>query len=509
MRRRHLLQSSLSLPALLIETRRGIAADAPPKPAGAGPFDAATVRKLASDLASKPFQAPDTKLPDTLSKLDYDQYRMIRFDPAKSLWHGQKLPFEAQFFHRGFLYANRVDIFEVAGGQSTPIPYNPDYFDFGALPRPTAQDIGFAGFRLHAPINRSDYYDEVCVFLGASYFRAVGKGQGYGLSARGLSIKTGDPAGEEFPFFKTFWIERPAVGAASVVIHALLDSQSAAAAFRFSVRPGNDTIFDVEMALYPRTDLTAAGLATMTSMFYFDPSSHAGVDDWRPAVHDSDGLQMLTSHSENLWRPLANPATLQVSAFTDPSPRGFGLMQRQREFRAYDDLETRYDTRPSLWVEPIGDPGEGAIELIEIPTRQEINDNIVAFWRPKQVLKAKVEYVFTYRLHWCANAPIPNEIARVVETRAGAGSEPGSRVFVLEVAGPTLKNVAPDAKLRIEVSADHGKITNAAALADPLLGSWRMSFELSPENAKVVELRAQLMDEQVPMSEVWIYRWTG
>ena len=298
--------------------------------AQASPFDRSLVRQMARELASKAFKAPDNKLPDNLKELDYDHYRSIRFSPERALWSGEKLPFEAQFFHRGFLYANRVDIFEVAGGQSTPIPYNPDYFDFGALPRPTTQDIGFAGFRLHAPINRSDYYDEVCVFLGASYFRAVGKGQGYGLSARGLSIKTGDPAGEEFPFFKTFWIERPAVGAASVVIHALLDSQSATAAFRFSVRPGNDTIFDVEMALYPRTDLTAAGLATMTSMFYFDPSSHAGVDDWRPAVHDSDGLQMLTSHSENLWRPLANPATLQVSAFTDPSPRGFGLMQPTR-----------------------------------------------------------------------------------------------------------------------------------------------------------------------------------
>jgi len=510
MRRRDLLRGSLSLSALLLSPIPGISADVPAaKLPAAGPFDASSLRRFAAELATRPYQPPESRLPDPLSKLTYDQYRTIRFDPAKSLWRGQKLPFEAQFFHRGFLYANRVDIFEVSGGQATPIAYNPDYFDFGALPRPGAEDIGFAGFRLHAPINRGDYYDEVCVFLGASYFRAVGKGQTYGLSARGLSIKTGDPSGEEFPVFKAYWLERPTPAATSLVIHALLDSPSATAAFRFTVRPGDDTVFDVEMTLYPRTDLGSAGFATMTSMFYYDANSRAGIDDYRPAVHDSDGLQMLTAHSENLWRPLTNPATLQVSAFVDPSPRGFGLMQRKRDFQSYDDLEARYEARPSLWVEPIGDPGEGAVELIEIPTKLEIHDNVVAFWRPKQVLRAKQEYTFTYRLHWCAMAPIPNEIARVVDTRAGVGAQPGSRLFVLEAAGPALRNVAPDAKLRIEVSADHGKVINVVALANRRLGSWRMSFELLPENAKVVELRAQLMGEQGALSEIWLYRWTG
>ncbi len=508
MLRRQLLQGSMSFSALLLTTTLA-PADSPTKSPGAVPFDRATIRRLAADLAAKPFQPPDTKLPDALSKLTYDQYRTIRFDASKSLWRGQKLPFEAQFFHRGFLYSNRVDIFEVANGQAIPFPYAPDLFDFGTNARPPAEDIGFAGFRLHAPINRGEFYDEFCVFLGASYFRAVGKGQTYGLSARGLSIKTGDPAGEEFPFFKTFWIERPAQGAASVVIHALLDSESAAAAFRFTVRPGEDTVFDVEMTLYPRTDITAAGFATMTSMFYFDANSHAGVDDYRPGVHDSDGLQMLTSRNEDLWRPLANPTTLQISAFADPSPRGFGLMQRKRDFRAYDDLEAHYEQRPSLWVEPIGDAGEGAIELIEIPTKQEIHDNIVAFWRPRQVLKARMEHIFTYRLHWCVQAPIPNEIARVADTRTGTGTDAASRLFILEAAGPALGKIPANAGLRVEVSADHGKIANAVAMANPKLGTWRMSFELLPEGAKLVELRARLMGDQGPLSETWTYRWTA
>ena len=508
MERRRLLLATLAVPSLMVPAMQSESADAPAKP-GSGAFDPSMIRRMAGELSSKPYQAPETRLPDAIAKLDYDQYRNIRFDPSKSLWRGQKLPFEVQFFHRGFLYMNRVDIFEVVGGQALPIPYSPDMFDFGAQPRPPIGDIGFAGFRLHAPINRGDYYDEVCVFLGASYFRAVGKGQGYGLSARGLSLKTGDPAGEEFPFFKAFWIERPGGGATSVVIHALLDSPSAAAAFRFTVRPGEDTVFDVEMTLYPRADLTAAGFATMTSMFYFNANSHSGIDDFRPAVHDSDGLQIFTARNEQIWRPLANPTTLQVSAFAESSPRGFGLMQRKRDFRSYDDLEARYEQRPSLWVEPIGDPGEGAIELLEIPTKQEIHDNIVAFWHPKQALKAKGEYIFTYRLHWCVNPPIPNDIARVVDTRVGAGGDPANRLFVLELAGPALKNLAPDAKPRFDVTSDHGRVSNVVLQANPLLGTWRASFELAPEGGKLIELRARMIGAQGPLSETWLYRWTG
>ena len=175
------------------------------------PFDRSIVRQMARELAGKPYKAPSDKLPDNLSNIDYDRYRAIRFLPERALWRGEKLPFEAQFFHRGFFYKNRVDIFEVKNGQASKIVYQPDLFSFGDLAPPgPAADLGFAGFRLHAPINKPDYYDEVCVFLGASYFRAVAKGQLYGLSARGLAINTGEAKGEEFPFFKAFWIEKPA-----------------------------------------------------------------------------------------------------------------------------------------------------------------------------------------------------------------------------------------------------------------------------------------------------------
>jgi periplasmic glucans biosynthesis protein len=317
-------------------------------------FDAGVLRRMAQELAQKSFQAPDSKLPEPLAHLTYDQYRDFRFDPQRALWRDQGLLFTLQLFHRGFLYTNRVDLYEVVDGVAQPIHYSPDLFTFGANPRPPDGDLGFAGFRIHTPLNRPDYFDEVAAFLGASYFRAVGKGQGYGLSARGLAIGTAQPSGEEFPIFKTFWIERPHPGVDSIVVNALLDSQSAAGAFRFSIRPGETTIFDVEATLYPRTDIAEAGIAPLTSMFYFDGNNRFEIDDYRPAVHDSDGLLIWTGHGEQFWRPLNDPHDLQLSTFSDVNPRGFGLMQRKRSFAAYDDLEAHYELRPSLWIEPIG-----------------------------------------------------------------------------------------------------------------------------------------------------------
>jgi glucans biosynthesis protein len=475
-------------------------------PAGT-PFDAATVRARARELAAQPYQAPPGKLPEPFSKLGYDQYRAIRFDPSHALWNGKGLPFQVQFFHRGFLYTNRVDLFEVAGGRAVPIRYSRDLFDLGGLPAPT-EDIGFAGFRLHAPINRADYFDEFCAFLGASYFRAIAKSQSYGLSARGLAVKTADAGGEEFPVFKSFWIERPQAQTSSIVVHALLDGPSVAAAFRFTIRPGETTVMDVESTLYPRVDIAQAGIAPLTSMFYFSANDRLKIDDYRPAVHDSDGLLVWNGRGEQLWRPLANPAELQVSGFADVNPRGFGLMQRRRDFHNYEDLEARYERRPSLWVEPIGDYGEGSVNLVEIPTNREIHDNVVAFWRPAQPLRAKGEHTFNYRLHWCAQNPMGSDVGKVVGTRVGSGSKEKTRLFVIDVAGEKLKAVPPDAKLQPEIWADQGKVANAVAQPNPEVGGWRMSFELEPGGARSVEMRARLMNGDALLSEAWMYRWT-
>ena len=467
------------------------------------PFDAHVVRRMAQELAQKAYKKPDTSLPSGFTDLSYDAYRGVRFRPDRSLWRGEKLPFEVQFFHRGFIFKDRVDIFEVSGGRARPIVFSPSLFDYSGLKAPADDsNMGFAGFRLHAPMNRPDYYDEVGAFLGASYFRAVSKDLVYGLSARGLSIRTADPRGEEFPAFKTFWIEKPAQHTGSIVVHALLDSPSAAAAYRFTIRPGETTIYDTEMALYPRNDIAEAGIGSATSMYFFGANDRAGVDDFRPAVHDSDGLAVRNGRGEELWRPLTNPRDLQVSYFGDVNPRGFGLSQRERDFFAYEDLESHFEKRPSLWVEPIGDWGEGAVNLVEIPTKEEIHDNIVAFWRPKDPLKAKGEYIYTYRLHWGVGHPNPQNLAQFVQTRTGAGPD-GTRRFVLELVGGTLGN-DPTAT----VSSDKGEIKNLVLQPNPQTGGMRVSFELDPKKESVVELRGQVMQQDKPVSEVWLYRWT-
>ena len=533
MKRRTLLRAGTISPLLALSSPfLGVAGAAPapeaPVAPTSGPFDAGTVRRLAQAMARQSFQAPDTTLPAALEHLTYDQYRGIRFRAENALWRGLNLPFQAQFFSRGFLYRERVDIYEVTVGQAAPVPYADDLFDHAepaTRPAPGAPPLGFAGFRIHAPINRSDYFDEVCVFLGASYFRAVAKGQVYGLSARGLAIGTGDPQGEEFARFSTFWLERPQPGVNSLVIHALLDSRSTTGAYRFTVRPGEETVFDVESVLYPRVDIATSGIAALTGMYLFDANDRRAIDDWRPAAHDSEGLSMLTGRGEQIWRPLCNPRDLQVSDFVDTNPHGFGLMQRKRGFGDYLDPEVFYNKRPSLWIEPIGDWGQGAVALVEIPTTNEVNDNIVSFWRPKEALRARGEHVFTYRMHWGwadvpqnGAAPVAGAgaataagaaLGRVSDTRAGSGVAAGSRVFVIDLAGEAMKALQSRPAIHADVGASAGRIENVVVTPVPELSGWRISFDLVPAGAKLVEMHCFLADDTGRLSENWIYRWTA
>lgn len=492
--------------ALAADTR---STQAPSRAANDGtPFDGSTVRQLARQLAQAAYKAPADSLPNELKDLSYDAYRALRFRPESALWRDQELPFQLQFFHRGFIFRDRVDVHEVSQGKARPVHYSPELFTFGKTPPPKPDAaLGFAGFRLHAQLNRPDYYDEVAVFLGASYFRAVAKGQVFGLSARGLSIDTADPKGEEFPSFRSFWIERPAQGTRSIVVHALLDSPSAAGAYRFTIRPGETTVMDVEVVLYPRTKIAQAGLGTLTSMFYFDAQDRFGIDDFRPAVHDSSGLAIHTGHGERLWRPLSNPRDLQVSGFADANVRGFGLLQRNRDFGAFEDLEAQYEKRPNAWVEPIGDWGEGEIQLYEIPANNEYNDNIVAFWRPKEAFQPKREYIYTYRLHWTGNDPNAAETAIFHRTRQGSADD-DRRLFVLDAVGETLKKLPPDTEVRGDVSASSGKLHHVVTQPNPHTGGWRLSFFLDPENSSAVDLRARLVHADDALSETWVYRWT-
>ncbi len=479
-----------------------------------GAFTRSTVAEIARALAKKPYEAPDSSMPKVLNDLSYDQYRDIRFKPEASVWADKGLPYQMQLFHRGFYFKDPVEIAIVENGTATHLAYDPAMFSYGPLvpqPIPT-EDIGFSGFRLHAPINRPEYFDEVVVFQGASYFRSLGKGQIYGLSARGLALKTADPEGEEFPIFRAFWVETPVAGTDTCVIYALLDSPSVSGAYRFSVRPGYPTLIDVEAQLFPRVDLTKVGLAPGTSMFFFSANGRADVDDFRPEVHDSDGLLMVTGHGGRLWRPLANPKELQISAFQDRSPRGFGLVQRDRAFANYQDLEAGYERRPSLWIEPVGDWGAGAVTLVEIPTSSEVHDNIVAYWAPQDKIPANSEFSFAYRMGWGGDPSLAAGSAYVSATRSGRANNGGSsaaRLFVIDYLFFDGVDKARLGTAKPTVQSSKGTIGNVVVIENGETGGLRLSFELDPQSESLIEINAVLAFDNGPTAETWVYRWTA
>jgi glucans biosynthesis protein len=470
-------------------------------------FTDTTVAEIAAALAAQPHRPARAALPQRLADLDYDGYRRIRFNEASALWADTDLPFRLLPHHRGFLFRERVDLFEVAGGRATALTYDPAQFRFDGIAPPDAgEELGFAGFRITGTLNRPDHFDEICTFLGASYFRALGRGQAYGISARGLAIRTADPAGEEFPSFTAFWIERPAVADTTMTIHALLESASLTGAYRFLVKPGETTVMEVSAQVFPRRAVPRIGIAPGTSMYFFGPGDRAGVNDYRPGVHDSDGLLMLSGRGEQIWRPLRNPRELQVSGFQDTTPRGFGLLQRSRDFAAYQDLEAAYHRRPHLWVEPMDDWGAGEVQLVEIPSRDEIHDNIVAAWCPRDGLQPGTPHTLRYRLHWSSREPADGRLLRFAATRIGGGREARSQLFVLDTS-PNAGPAAALPELAIETSA--GSTRNAVVQPNPETGGLRAAFELHPGNARTIELRLRLMRLGVPVSETWAYRWTA
>jgi glucans biosynthesis protein len=479
-----------------------------------GPYTRSTVADIARKLAASPYQSLESSLPQVLVDLTYDQYRDIRFRPERAIWAGTGLPYQMQMFHPGSIFKEPVEIAIVTDGQAAHLAYDPEMFVMGPLvPQPIPDvDFGFSGLRLHGLINRPDYFDEVAVFQGASYFRSLGAGQVYGLSARGLALKTADPEGEEFPLFRAFWVETPVAGGDTIVVSALLDSPSTTGAYRFSIRHGSTTQMDVEAQLFPRVDLDRVGLAPGTSMFFFSPNNRRDIDDFRPAVHDSDGLLMLTGRGERLWRPLANPRDLQISAFVDQSPRGFGLIQRERDFDRYQDLEAAYERRPSLWVEPVGDWGAGAVTLVEIPTDAEVHDNIVAYWAPKDRIPANTEYAFAYRLSWGGEPPTQKPTAIVAASASGRAPGPTDsavRLFVVDYELPEGVDRASLGTRKATVTASKGTVRNVVVRDHPAIEGIRLSFELDPGAETLVEIRATLAFETPLACETWVYRWTA
>jgi len=464
------------------------------------------IANRARELAARNYEDPRGGVPDWLMKVTYDQFRDIRFRPDRSLWRGTPSPFEVQFFHPGLFYDRTVRVHEVdPKGVVRDVPFSPDAFDYGAntFASRIPQDLGWAGFRLHFPINRRDYKDEVIVFLGASYLRGVARGQGFGLSARGLAIDTGLPTGEEFPWFREFWLERPSARARTVVIYALLDSPSLAGAYRFEVVPGEQTVVTVASQIFFRRPVRKLALAPITSMFFAGENSGPGRHDYRPEVHDSDGL-LFAGRAGWQWRPLSNPERLRVSSFRVPELRGFGLLQRDRNFDHYQDFETRADKRPSAWVEPLRYWPDGHLELVEIPTPSEQNDNIVALWVVDRPPDAVDPLAFSYALHFTSSDPVGSELARVVATRVSAGTVDDATRYLIDFEGPSLAKI-PAARVVegvIDIDPpDAARILEQQVAKNPVTGGWRLVFQLGVDGA--ARVTASLREGANSLTERW------
>src|SRR5271167_3699011 len=426
-RRREILKAAVVLAAG--QMSYPAAAAAASGATGTGPakaFDYAWLKGQARFLASNAFQPSKDVLPPAMAKLSYDQYQSLRFRTDRSLWGGAGLEFRLQFFHVGRGFAEPVHLYEVIDGQAREIIYDPAMFEWdksGIDPATMKDHAGFAGFRVQFVTN---WRADVAAFLGAAYFRAVGGDtRQYGLSARALAVDTAFPRPEEFPRFTSFWFERPAKGAGFMHLFALMDSPSIAGALHFQIAPGGTTIMDIDSALYPRKPIERLGVAPLTSMFFYGENDRRGVNDWRPEIHDSDGISMWTGAGEWIWRPLTNPAQLHFSSYVDENPRGFGLLQRDRDWDHYQDDGVYYDRRPSLWVEPKPNPsggwGKGSVQLVEIPTVDETFDNIVAFWNPLDKPKRGQELLFSYRLYWGTKMPFSSPLAICIAARTGIG----------------------------------------------------------------------------------------
>ncbi len=481
--------------------------------ASAAPFSLDDVAERARTLARSSYREPSGTLPDPIRRLDYDQYRDIRFRPERALWRGEGLPFEVQFFHEGLSFTEPVAIHEVTPQGVRDVPFDPSSFDYGhnAVDPAQLRGLGFAGFKVTSLLNRRDRRDEVLSFLGASYFRALGRGQRYGASARGLAIDTGSSTGEEFPRFVEFWIERPARGARQLTVLALLDSRRMTGAYRFVLTPGVTTAVEVRAILFARAQVGTLGVAPLTSMFFFGANERAPSEDYRPEVHDSDGLLVHSSTGEWLWRPLVDPKRLLVTSFAmDDGPLGFGLMQREHRFERYEDLEARYELRPSVWIEPLDRWGPGRVELLELPVKDEMNDNVVAYWVPSRAPSPGERVEYRWRVLWEREAETRPPLAWVRQTRRGRGfsrSQDDAVELHVDFGGPALARLHSGARVEGVVSSDaNGQIVEQHTFRNDATDGWRLVVRVRRrDSGKPVELRAFVREGTNALSETWSY----
>jgi glucans biosynthesis protein len=487
-----------------------------PQPEQGVPFSYGWLKDYARNKAAEPYKSHAGELPKSLQGLNWDQYQQLGFDHDYALW--KKNPntlFRAELFHLGLFFNTPIRIYNLdEKGKTKQIKYSTNLFNYGksgvkgeGLP----DDLGFAGFRMQF---HNDWTRDVVAFLGASYFRAVGQDMQYGLSARGLAVDTAMNRPEEFPVFTHFWLQTPAPNSDTTTVYALLDSPSVTGAYRFDITPGTTLKMRVDSALYPRKSIERLGIAPLTSMFLTGENDRRINWDWRPEIHDTDGLAMLTGNGEWIWRPLSNPAQLHFNAYADNNPKGFGLVQRDRNFDHYQDDGVFYEKRPALWVEPLSNWGEGSVQLVEIPTIDETFDNIVAFWNPKQPIEAGQELLYSYNLYWGAKPPVETERAQVVDTFTGIGGVVGqkrdhySRRFVIDFKGGMLSMLGKDTKVKPVISVSSGKVEIPSARPQWHIGGYRAMFDIAPEDhVEPINIRVYLEANGQALTETWVYQW--
>jgi len=512
--RRDFLKSSAAVAALLATGGEAFAAD-PNAPSQ--PFDLAWLKGQARALAARPYSPPPKTLHQRLIDMSYDDYQRLRFKREQALWGKEDRGFRVEFFHMGRGFQDAVAIYEVADGQAREVRYNPNMFDFSKAnisPGGVTRGLGFAGFRVHSAV---DWERDVVAFLGASYFRAISTdSRQFGLSARGLAVDTAMNRAEEFPRFTSFWFERPGPNSRDLVLYALMDSESVTGAYRFDLAPGAPFVMEVDAAIYPRKPIERLGIAPLTSMYQVGENDRRLANDWRPEIHDSDGLAMWTGNGEWLWRPLANPPLLRFNSYMDKAPRGFGLMQRDRDFAHYQDDAVYYEKRPSLWIEPKGNWGAGAVQLVEIPTVDETFDNIVAFWNPATKPKAGDELLYSYRMYWCTNPPYVMPLGQAIATRTGIGGVVGQKRgyfswrFAIDFVGGELATIPPSAPVEPVIHASRGTVEIASARPQFAIQGFRAMFDVRPmdDSTDPIDLRVFLKRNGQTLTETWTYQWT-
>jgi len=520
--RRSILKAAALSAALMAST--SLTGYAVAEDAEIGPFDFESFTERMQALAQAAYAPAVPALPEVYATLNYDGYRMVQFNPQRAKWAGAGLGYEVHAFPMGWLFKEPVTVSEIVEGDAHSIGFDTEDFkiyDAGIKARAIEEPFpGVAGMRINYPLNKPEAADELVSFLGASYFRALGRDNIYGLSARGLLINSWRDGPEEFPRFSEFYLEKPTSAGQPLTVYAALESQSVTGAYRFVITPAGpdrqETVMEVTARLFFRADVAELGIAPLTSMFLFAETNRAGFDDYRPQVHDSNGLLLVKESGETMWRALNNATTLGNTFLWDSNPKAFGLYQRDRDFETYQDAGAHYERRPSVRVEPLDALGQGTVRLIEIPSRLEADDNIVAFWIPTDPVKAGDAREFHYRLVWGDLSPqADSPLAYVAETRAGQGGVSGVenaaslRKFVVDFKGGELQAMEPDAVLEVKAEASAGRITSTTLSKVAANDAWRLVLDVETDGATLIELKASVAADGVPLTETWLYQWRG